>query len=668
MLRMAAIVLFALIGVMGFAPEIALSLAGRSSIAADLPDESELPALLGSCQITSEFGFETALCPQAHGAQDFSPNLYAALVASEDSRFLSHGGVDPVAVFRAALGLFSLKQPSGGSTITQQLARTLLLDRGGRYTRKLREWVLARRIEHVETKSDILTAYLNVAPQGHGLFGFDAAARYYLGKSAKDLSVAEAALLVSMLPRPIRDPSAAPEDAYRATLDRIALMRRQQFITADEAAQAGREAHRLLLGGGLPKVPAATRDSARHPFEYRRVRDLARQELEARGIAPDEATRIFVTLDPRFQAWADAATAAHPDGYAAASLFMSPSGRVLAVSGTDYGASQFNAAFQARRSLGSIGKVPLYILAHERPSLLRRSFSTAPIKGSWPNEPSGWCRGEMRLLSALARSCNRPFTRLAGMMPDRAGEFVRAAGLYPPDNPLLTPLGGVHGNLLSATRLFAAIANGGDLVEPTALVAVARPGGAVTLIAPDPPRRLMSQEVARAVALDLRTPVTLKGGTARRAASPTRSAHVSGKTGTSDENRDAWFVGFTNDFVGGIWAYRTGGAARPAHGGGYPAAQFGRIVDRYWIPRNAEAASGPPAFADLPQAVVFRWTRTRFANLAEEWTRPVGSLALLLIALLLARPWDWTLRPPRWSLAGRGEIEPEAELIAGMRP
>lgn len=668
MLRFAAIVIFALAGLLGLGPDMALRVAERLPVADELPDGEALARLVRSCQITSEFGPEVALCPQALPANGFSQHLHSALIASEDRRFESHEGVDPVGIYRAVMGLVGLAGPSGGSTITQQLARTLLLSRDTSFDRKIREWILARRIERQMTKSEILTAYLNVAPQGHGLFGFEAAARYFLGKPARDLSVMESALLVSMLPLPTREPDASPLAAYQATIDRIALMESQGYVRHVEANRARQEAKRVILGHRMPEVSDAERLAARRPFEYRRLRDLAERQLADHGVEGGRAARIFVTLDPHFQSWADAATEGHPDGYEAAALFMSPTGDVLAVAGPRYGAVQYNAAFQATRSIGSLGKVPLYVLAHEKPGLLRRSYSTAPLKGRWPEEPSRRCSGDISLQRALAYSCNRPFTRLAGLMPSRARKFVAEMGLVAPNNPLLTALGGVHGNLLSVTGFFAAIANGGKLVEPRAVVAAVDRHGRTTWIEPErSSRQIMDARTARAVAADLRGPVTATGGTAWRAASPARAAHVAGKTGTSDGNRDAWFVGFTNDFVGGIWAYRTDDRAGPVSGGSYPAAAFGRIVDKYWVPKNAEAAHPARELAARAQGRAFGWSPSKLADRAKEGLRLFIAEALLLAALFLAWPWGALALLPSWHMGGRGEVAPFAWLTLALR-
>ena len=158
MLRGAAIGLLACLALLLGGPEIAFHIAERSSMADDLPDGDALRTLAGSCQVTSEFGPEVTLCPRAVAAADFSPHLYTALIAAEDRRFLAHGGVDPWAALRAGLGVVHLAPATGGSTITQQLARTLLLSRDQTYGRKIREWILARRIEQVMGKREIIAA------------------------------------------------------------------------------------------------------------------------------------------------------------------------------------------------------------------------------------------------------------------------------------------------------------------------------------------------------------------------------------------------------------------------------------------------------------------------------------------------------------------------------
>lgn len=612
-----------------------------------LPSAEELGELARRCQVTTVFGPEVALCPQALPLEAFSPHLASALVAAEDRRFLAHGGVDKAGILRAMAGQLGLLPASGGSTVTQQLARTLFLDPADAVVmRKAREWVLARRLEDALDKPTLLAAYLNVAPHAASLFGFESAARHFFGKHARDLDVMEAAMLVAMLPEPNGfDMREAPEKLVAATMRVVRLMREQEFITAAEATDAVAEAKRRIGKKRLLAGDRALRASARRPFEYRRVRDLAVEQAAARGV--ENPSRLFLTLDPDFQTMADAIAGDAPPGYRSAVLLTDPRSDVLAVAGPDYASVQYNAAFHGERSLGSLGKALVLAAALESPGLADRSFSTAPLDGYSPREDSRWCRGRMKIQEALAHSCNRPFVRLTALARSGTARLTRDFGFAAPDNILLAPTGGVHGNPYSVARFFAAIANGGWLKELNAFAGALDADGRLIAAANVPlPRRVIGAKAAERLALDLRRPVTATHGTARAAAGKHQAAHVSGKTGTSNDGRDAWFAGFTADFVGVIAAQATGRKGTQS-GGGYPAASFGAIVDSYWTEKNWRVANHTaPALGP-----VWRWTEARLNTLVPEAARLI---AMILLAAAL--------------LKGRRRARQTAPALAGNEP
>jgi penicillin-binding protein 1A len=591
-----------------------------------LPAADELGELVGRCQVTHVFGPEVLLCPQALPLEAFSPHLASALVAAEDRRFLAHGGVDKAGILRAMAGQLRVLPLSGGSTITQQLARTVFLDPADDVVmRKAREWVIARRLESVLDKPALLAAYLNVAPHAASLFGFESAARHFFGKHARDLNVMESAMLVAMLPEP--NGFEQPAKLIAATTRVVRLMRDQEFITAAEAKDAVAEAKQRIGRKRLFAGDRALRASARRPFEYRRVRDLAIEQAASRGV--ENPSRLFLTLDPDFQIMADRVADNTPSGYRASVLLTDPRSDVLAVAGPDYASVQYNAAFHGVRSLGSLGKTLVLAAALGTPGLADRSFSTAPLDGYSPREDSRWCRGKMKIPEALAHSCNRPFVRLAALARSTIAKLTRDFGFAAPDNLLLTPTGGVHGNPYSVARMFAAYANGGWMKELNAFAGALDADGRLIDAAPPPlPRRVIGAKVAERLALDLRRPVTTAHGTARAAAGKHQAAHVSGKTGTSNDGRDAWFAGFTTDFVGVIAAQATGKRGTQS-GGGYPAASFGSIVDNYWTEKNWRMANETaPALGP-----VWRWTEARLHTLLPEAGRLIAMI--LLAALLL---------------------------------
>jgi penicillin-binding protein 1A len=561
-----------------------------------LPSADLLADIIGHCQVTAGYGREAILCPFEQPLASFAPELALAAVANEDKRFLAHPGIDvyrlPVAVASTAMGW-----PSGASTITQQTARILMLDPDDdSLRRKLREMVLAFRLEAVWSKERILIAYLNTVPLGRGIFGFERGARYFIGKPASELSLADALILVAKVPGPERrDPrgktSTADLEAWAsAAATAAARMTDEGFVDANEAAAAAAEARRRILEDRVFTGNRALRTGAQRPFEYRRVRDLARRQAAAAGADLSRAARLFVNIDPAFQRQADAISRESPKGFDTHALFVDPVGDMLAISGGDYARSPFNAAFDGMFSLASLGKIPVLVAASTQPGLLAQSFSTEPLDGYSPREDSRHCRGDMLLAKAAALSCNRPFVRATALMRDEVRQAATDFGLTVPLNELLTPTGGLYGNPLLVARMVGAVAAGGRMTPPAAFVAAANEGGRI--VATAPPRkivRVMSRESADAVNAILRQPVIDEYGTARAGAGSHQAAGVFGKTGTALEGRDAWFAGYTRDFTGVILSHALRGAGGMT-GGAYPAEQFGRVVDTYWVPRNAGAA------------------------------------------------------------------------------
>jgi penicillin-binding protein 1A len=653
---------------------------------AALPSAAELASLAPRCQVTSVFGPETVLCPAGKPLDAFSPHLAAAVIAAEDRRFYWHDGVDRVALLRGVVGLIGPGSPSGGSTLTQQVARTLFLepsrldwaDRLARrlegwpwlashareiaaLDRKRKEWTIARRLESVWDKKQILTAYLNIAPHADALAGFEAAARHLFGKSARELSLEESAMLVAMLPAPnLRHPVRHPDALLDATRGVLSDMVREGFVTDEERDVALSAAGRRLKSRAFAGSRNLQR-SARRPFEYRRVRDLAREQAAARGVDLRKARRLFVTLSPSFQEMADQAARKTPAGYDTSAFFTDWDGRVLAMAGPDYGSVQYNAAFESVRSIGSIGKVMLFAAALEQPGLADRDYSTAPLDGYSPREDSRRCRGSLTPAEALAISCNRPFVRLAAALGASASDVVRDFGFDPPDNRRLIATGGVEGNAMMTTRLFGAFANGGLMREPDAFAGAIGADGRVIPAATAPePRRVLPSGIAERMAYVLRGPVTDDHGTARAAAGAKKAAIVAGKTGTSNGSRDAWFAGFTEDFVGTIVAQarRKGGTLA---GGGFPARSFGAIVDQYWTRRNWQTGPAGQAAAATPvQGLSLTIKRVR--ALQPELMR------LLAIAIASLAVFYLVLRRPQARPALAGEAAAGSPALSGNRP
>ena len=596
----------------------------------NLPKGRLLETVLSSCQFehVSRGAFETEhmLCPARLAPYEFPQVLKDAVVAGEDERFHAHGAIDPRSTARALWQSF-VGTRQGGSTITQQLARSMLLKKEDSFARKLREAVLAERIFKLLPRDEILARYMNVVPHARNMSGFDDPSRHYFGVRVRDLDLAEAALLVGMLPEPNnRDPLKHPAAAFRGGVAVLESMAGQGTISEEEATTAAAELRRRVLGGNLRRG-----DEVYRRIEYRPYRDLALREARANGTKLAGDYRLIVHIDAEFQRNLHAQICAITGKHQAAGLFMRPGGEVLATSGSCTYTGEWNRAADITRSIGSTGKLFPLIGVREAGVSLDTRVSTRPLRRSgWPSEPSSRCvtRRSVSLDYALDRSCNRPWTEVATRLGPRLTEIVKRFGITPPGNPALVPIGGVQTSPLKLARAYAALRNDGRLPNVRFLAATIGPKGQVlSRPATRAERRVMAPWVASAVLQDLRGPI--KRGTGHAANSV--HALVYGKTGTSSHNEDALFVGLTDSFAGSVWLGHDRPRPMPGvHGGGQPAKAFSELTDFYYVRlaqrRHAESrqeASG----GDLVD---------RFGELAPEqqWSIMAAAFAVLLAIYL----------------------------------
>jgi len=553
-----------------------------------LPRGRLLETVLSACQFEHSkragIDSEHMICPTRFTAHDFPQVLQDAVLASEDGRFFSHGAVDLRSTLRAAW--HSLRgNRQGGSTITQQLARSILLRKEDSVGRKLVEAVAAIRISALLTRPEILTRYMNVVPHARNMNGFDDPARYYFGVGVRDLDLAEAALLVGMLPEPNnRDPLKNPSDALASAVGVLQRMLDQRKITGVQAAKAQEELKQRLLRGNLRRG-----EDAYVRVEYRPYRDLAIREARSSGIKLDADYRLIVFMDPEFQRSLVSQTCSITGDHQAAGFFMRPSGEVLAMTGSCTYTSEWNRATDSARSIGSIGKLFPLIGIYEMSANLKDRYSTAPVRRpNWPAEPNSRCltRTAISLDFALVQSCNRPWTEAAIRLGPRLIEIVRRFDIAPPNAPALVPIGGIHTSAMKVAQAYAALDNNGNLPQIRFLIAaIGSKGNVIGQPAISYQRRVISPSTASAVLHDLRGPV--KSGTARAANSI--HAIVYGKTGTSSRNEDALFVGLTEDYVGCLWlGYDQPKPMPGVHGGGTPAKAFSKLTDFYYV-RLAQA-------------------------------------------------------------------------------
>jgi len=492
--------------------------------------------------------------------ESFPALLPQAFVAAEDSRFWEHDGVDSWSIARAAFNnLRSGRRSQGGSTITQQVTRALLLSREKSYLRKLAEAVLSFRLERMLTKEEILFIYLNEIYLGEGAYGVEAAARTYFGKKASELALGEMALLAG-LPQspsnysPIKQPDAA-RGRQRYVLNRMA---EDGFIT-DEAAREAYDQGLQLAGNW--------RKSLNGYFAlYVRSQLLAvykEADLYAKGLS------VATTVDARLQEAAAKAVQAGvirvamrhldtPPPQGALVALDASSGRIRAmIGGSDFTENQFNRAVQANRQPGSAFKPLLYAAALEQGVAPTSVFNDAPLSlpssggRLWqPRNFKNEYRGAIPLGEALVHSSNVIAVRLLQQVGlDRVVHTAKAMGVSAPLEPNLTlALGASPVSLLELTGAYAAIANQGVYHAPVGITRVSDREGRITPWPQSPGK----QAISPATAEWLQTTMTqvVQRGTGKNA-SGVRGA--SGKTGTTDNNLDAWFIGSAQDFTTGVW-------------------------------------------------------------------------------------------------------------------
>jgi penicillin-binding protein 1A len=482
-------------------------------------------------------------------ADHLPSNLVRAVVAIEDRRFFDHGGIDPRGLLRAAWrNLSGHRGTEGGSTITQQLARLTYLSHERTLRRKVQEAMLALWLEARLSKQEILARYLNAAYFGAGAFGADAAAKRYFNKKAADLEVGEAAMLAGL----IRAPShLAPSRNPQAAARRMDLVLQTMVETGaiDKARAAEARTHPPQLS--MPPEPEP---------DDNYFLDTAEVEVKRLVGAPPLDLTVTTTFDPRLQDAADQVVRNWLTGEGArrhvgqaALIAMAPDGAILAmVGGRDYAESQFNRATQAHRQPGSLFKVFVYLTALSNGFSPDSVMVDQPVQiGDWqPKNYDGEYRGRVTLRTAFAQSLNSVAAHLAQTVGiDRVIATAKSLGIQSelPAVPSLA-LGSVEVTLLEMTRAIDAIATDSKSIEPY-MVRSIKSQTAAPLLYTRPDTASERPDWNRAAMMHLLEAV-VTDGTGRAARLDRRSA---GKTGTTDEYRDAWFIGFTSDIVVGVW-------------------------------------------------------------------------------------------------------------------
>jgi penicillin-binding protein 1A len=556
----------------------------RAAMILNLPPN--LTILTRDGEFIAERGMRRAYVP----LKDISPYLVKAVLATEDRRFFYHFGFDPIGLARAAsANLRSGELQQGGSTITQQLAKNLFLRAKRSWVRKAEEFILTLWLEHRFTKKEILELYLNRVYFGGGNFGIGAAAYSYFGKAPQDITLAEAALLAGLIKAPSYYSPAANMDRARARAKEILrLLADTDQIDINQFAEAATTPPEL-------KTP-----SSKPGFGF-----VADWVAEVTPMLTGEASRNLIvetTIDTSLQLAArDAAEATMRTkgrtarASEAAVLLMTPDGAIRAmIGGRNHAESQFNRAVRAMRQPGSAFKPFIYLAAIESGFTPNTPIEDNPvdIDGWRPVNFGNGYRGQITLRSALTHSSNMAAVRLMQAVgTSRIVEAANRLGVLSVRNvgPTLA-LGTSETTLLEMTSAFAVFANGGLAVMPEVVERIKDEQGNVLFErSRSAPTRIVS---ARAVSAmnDMMNSV-VAGGTGRSASLDLYPA--AGKTGTSQHFKDAWFIGYTAQWVAGVWMGNDNASPmRSVTGGSLPAEIWKELMLKAHEGQMAKALPG----------------------------------------------------------------------------
>jgi penicillin-binding protein 1A len=476
--------------------------------------------------------------------------LPQAVIATEDRRFYSHFGVDPIGLLRATYRNWRAGSVvEGGSTITQQLAKNLFLKPDRTLSRKFEEAIYALWLEHRFTKDEILELYLNRVYFGGGTYGVEAAARRYFGRSAENVSLTQAALLAGLLKAPSRYAPTRSIDLAESRVDVVLnSMVDAGFLSDKDARVAAAEPLQLRAFG----------DETGYPYAV----DWVAETLPDLVGDHDGDLIVETTIDARLQRAAQTALRRHLDeegktldASQGAVVVLDPRGGIKAlIGGRSYRASPFDRAIKSLRQPGSAFKPFIYLTAFEDGYTPDSIAEDAPIVvDHWsPKNHTGAYQGAVTLRDSFAESINTVAVRLAAEVGrSRVVNTAQRLGIHSPlhDQPSLA-LGTNEVTLLELTGAYVPFANGGEGVVPHIITRVRNGDGKVLY-------QLRSASFGTVVAApyvaemnDLMR-ATVASGTGKQAALPDQVA--GGKTGTSQNSRDAWFVGYTAHYVAGVW-------------------------------------------------------------------------------------------------------------------
>jgi 1A family penicillin-binding protein len=563
--------------------------------------------------------------------ESVSPNVIHAVLITEDRRFYEHDGVDVWRILGAAVENHRAGAiVQGGSTITQQLVRSVVLSRERTYERKFTEAVLARRMEERYTKHDILQAYLNRVYFGDGYYGIEAASLGYFGKTSADVTVGEAALLAGLIKGPsIFSPTRAPERA-RARRDLVLELMREEGLLSEQEFQAAVsvEMDELIVSQDAERRPDPRRTRGAEYF-----RDLVVRELRQRFGSETLYTgglRVYTTVDRHMQSLAEAAVSARLESLQkrvqrrrsgdesaeplqGALVALNPrTGEVKAiVGGRDFSESPFNRAFDARRQPGSTFKPFIFAMALESglsPSTRIDGLDEpiASLQGPWLPGGDSEEVTSVRLRDALVRSSNRAAAHLLQQVGVRRTlELVERFGIRSPmpEVPSVA-LGTGEVSLFELTAAYAVFANHGVSRPPTLIRRVVDRDGREIYRSTETGHAVISESTA--YLMNTMMADVIDRGTANSARRAGFKGRAAGKTGTSNDYADSWFVGYTPQLVAGVW--------------------FGYDTPRMIMDRGFAGVVAVPAWAQFMTAAT--------KDTDDEWFKAPGSVASVRLCRL----------------------------------
>ena len=551
--------------------------------AANTPVPAASSAMVFEAADGNAFATRGILKGDAISPDQIPPVLASAVVSVEDRRFYQHGGLDFRAIGRAAWHDVSGRRIEGGSTITQQLARRLYPTQERALKRKVQEAALALWLDVRLSKKEILARYLNTAYFGDGAYGADAAARRYFGKSAQQLSLSEAAMLAGLIRAPSQlEPDRNMTGAQERASTVLDAMTETGAISQQQAENAKQHPAALRVAPGTPPGSNYFIDTA-----------TAEAKAQAGATTPD--LRVKTTLNRNLQQLAEtviarrlAASGPSKNVGQAALVALAPDGAILAmVGGRDYSTSQFNRVTQAHRQPGSLFKLFVYLTAMRKGYTPDTVLVDQPVSiGNWEPENYGdRFYGPVTLRTGFSHSLNSIAVQLAQAVGiDNVIDTAHQLGVRS-DLPAVpsVALGSGNVTLLEMTRAFANVALNKTTIEPHAVREVATDNQAVFSRSP-PPDATADNPAVHAEMIDLLSSV-VREGTGRAAA---LDQPVGGKTGTSEDYHDAWFIGFTSDLIVGVWVGNDDNSPmNSVTGGSLPASIWHDFV------RTAEAGHRP---------------------------------------------------------------------------